>query len=192
MMSRWRPWQRSRANRKTIRPSDLSPSSNAPICRADSFAHTLGYLGAVDPEELDSDPAYHPEAWVGRAGLELAYETALRGTPGIAVERTDRSGRVLSTEQRRKPTVGRDLLLTVNVELQQAAEELLEQALERRSLRFPAARAAGGAIIVLNARTAAILAAASAPTYDPNVFGGSNPSDVEQLLENPAKPLFNR
>ncbi len=156
------------------------------------FAHILGYLGAVTPEELDSDPTCHAEARVGRAGLELAYEKALRGTPGTAVERTDRSGRILSTSLQRQPTVGRDLLLTVDVSLQQSAETLLEQALRRRALRSPDARAAGGAIVVLNARTGAILAAASAPTFDSNAFGGSNPSVVEQLLEDPANPLFNR
>ena len=156
------------------------------------FAHVLGYLGAVEPEELDVDPAYHPEAWVGRSGLERTYEKALRGTPGLAVEQTDRSGRILATELRRKPAVGRDLLLTVDVTLQQAAQSLLEQALQRRRQRLPDARPAGGAIVVLNARTGAILAAASAPTFDPNVFGGSNPSDVERLLEDPANPLFNR
>ena len=156
------------------------------------FAHILGYLGAVGVEELETDPAYHPEARVGRAGLEQNYEKALRGTPGIAAERTDRSGRILSTEQQRKPAVGRDLLLTLNVELQESAEELLEQALARRHIRLPDGRSAGGAIIVLNARTGAVLAATSAPTYDPEVFGGNNPSDVERLLEAPDKPLFNR
>lgn len=156
------------------------------------FAHLLGYLGAVEAEELESDAAYHAEAWVGRAGLELTYEKDLRGTPGLAVEQTDRSGRILSTWQEREPTVGRDLLLTVDASLQQQAEALLEQALERRNLRSPDAREAGGAVVVLNARTGAVLAAASAPTFDSNVFGGSHPSAVEQLLEDPAKPLFNR
>jgi penicillin-binding protein 2 len=156
------------------------------------FAQILGYLGAVETEELDSDPTLHAEARVGRAGLELAYEKALHGTPGAAVERTDRSGRILSTSLQREPTVGRDLLLTVDVSLQQSAETLLEQALRRRALRSPDARAAGGAIVVLNARTGAILAAASAPTFDSNVFGGGNPSAVEQLLEDPSNPLFNR
>ena len=156
------------------------------------FAHILGYLGAIEPEELDSDPTRHAEARVGRSGLELAYEKALRGTPGTAIEQTDRSGRILSTYLRREPTVGRDLLLTVDVSLQQAAETLLQQALQRRRLRSPDARAAGGAIVVLNARTGAVLAAASAPTFDSNAFGGSTPSAVEQLLEDPANPLFNR
>ena len=160
--------------------------------RGARFAHVLGYLGAVASEELESDMAYHSEARVGRAGLELAYEKALRGRSGVAVEQTDRSGRILSTYLRREPTVGRDLLLTVDVKLQEFAETLLEQALQRRRLSMPNARPAGGAIVVLNARTGAILAAASAPTLDLNVFGGSNPSDVERLLEDPAKPLFNR
>ena len=156
------------------------------------LAHVLGYLGAVEPEELEPDGTYHPEDWVGRAGLELTYEKALRGMPGLAVERTDRSGRILSTCLSREPTVGRDLLLTVDVSLQRAAEALLAQAIERRRLRMPGARSAGGAIVVLDARSGAILAAASAPTFDSNVFGGSDPSAVARLLEDPGTPLFNR
>ena len=96
-MSRWKPWRQSKAIRKTIRPSSSLPNSDAPIHTGDGSPTFSGYLGAVDPEELDSDPAYHPEDWVGRAGLERSYEKALRGTPGVAVERTDRSGRILST-----------------------------------------------------------------------------------------------
>lgn len=155
-------------------------------------AHVLGYLGVVGPEELESGDSYHPEDWVGRAGLEQAYEKALRGTPGVAVERTDRSGRILSTYHRREPTVGRDLLLTLDVSLQRTAESLLDQALERQRIRLPDAQPAGGAIVVLNARTGAILAAASAPRFDPNVFSAGDASEVQRLLEAPTNPLFNR
>ncbi len=156
------------------------------------FAHGLGYLGAVDSGELQPEGDYQPEDRVGRAGLELRYEKALRGMPGLAVEQTDRSGRILSVGISREPIVGRDLLLTVDVPLQQAAEALLEQALQRRRLRLPNAPAAGGAIVVLDVRTGAVLAAASAPTFDPNVFGGGDPAAVEELLTTPANPLFNR
>lgn len=156
------------------------------------LAHVLGYLGAVDAEKLASDDAYHPEARIGRAGLELSYEPALRGTPGVAVELTDRSGRILSSHYRLEPTVGRDLLLTIDASLQRAAETLLEQALQRRRLQLPNARAAGGAILVLNVRTGAVLAAASTPAFDPNVFGNNDPAAVQELLEMPGNPLFNR
>ncbi|NLS96835.1 MAG: hypothetical protein GXX96_32265 [Planctomycetaceae bacterium] len=156
------------------------------------LAHVLGYLGAVDAEKLASDDAYHPEDRIGRAGLERSYEQALRGTPGVAVEQTDRSGRILSAYYRLEPTVGRDLLLTIDASLQRAAETLLEQALQRRRLQLVDARAAGGAILVLNARTGAVLAAASAPAFDPNVFGDNDPAAVQELLEMPGNPLFNR
>ncbi len=156
------------------------------------FAHGLGYLGSVEPAELAGEDGYHAEDRAGRAGLELTYEKTLRGMPGLAVEETDHSGRVLSRSISREPTVGRDLLLTVDESLQRAAEALLVQALERRRLRLPDAPPAGGAIVALDVRTGAVLAAASAPTFDSKVFAGGDPSAVEQLLASPATPLLNR
>ena len=156
------------------------------------LAHVLGYLGAIDSTELEEDSSYHAETRAGRAGLELAYEKALRATPGMAVEHADRSGRILSTRLQREPVVGRDLLLTIEPSLQRDAETLLEQALARRQIRSPDGPSGGGAILVLDARTGAILAIASAPTFDPNVFEGGDPSRVARLLEAPDTPLFNR
>lgn len=156
------------------------------------LAHVLGYLGTIDSKELEKDSSYHAETRTGRAGLELAYERALRATPGVAVERADRSGRILSTRLQREPVVGRDLLLTIEPALQRDAETLLEQALARRQIRSPNGPSGGGAILVLGARTGAILAIASAPTFDPNVFEGGDPSRVARLLEAPDTPLFDR
>ncbi len=156
------------------------------------LAHVLGYQGTIDSTELEKDSSYHGETRTGRAGLELAYERALRATPGLAVEHADRSGRILSTRLEREPVVGRDLLLTITPSLQRDAETLLEQALTRRRIRSPDGPSGGGAILLLEARTGAILAIASAPTFDPNIFEGGDPSRVAQLLEAPDTPLFNR
>ena len=153
-------------------------------------AHVLGHLGRMEPGECAEGG--DPRGWVGRMGLEQAREAALRAMPGVAVELADRSGRVLSTYRRREPTVGRDLLLTLDADLQETAEALLEQALARRRARLPGARAAGGAAVVMDVQTGAVLVAASAPGFDPNLFVAGDSAAVEGLLRAENDPLFNR
>ena len=158
-------------------------------------AHVLGHLGAVEQNELEAhntQDAYHPEDRVGRMGLELQYEHLLRGRRGLAVEMTDRSGRVLSSYRDREPGVGRDLVLTLDPELQRAAESLLASALERRAILSAETEPAGGAILVMDVQSGQILAAASAPSFDPNVFAGGEGSEVQALLSGAAHPLFDR
>jgi len=169
-----------------LRPRRAYPSG----CLA---AHVLGHLGPVEQHELDGggQDAYHPDDRVGRTGLERQYEHLLRGRRGMVVELTDRSGRVLSSHRRREPGVGRDLVLTLDPHLQRAAESLLAGALERRRILDPDAEPAGGAIVVIDVHTGEVLAAASAPGLDPNLFAGGG-SDVNALLSDPAHPLFNR
>jgi len=158
-------------------------------------AHVLGHVGPVEEGELrggGSDGAYHPADFVGRMGLERQYEQLLRGRRGVAVELTDRSGRVLSTYRQREPGIGRDLVLTLDVSLQRSAEELLESALKRLAIRGPGATSAGGAIVVMDVHNGAVLAAASAPAFDPNVFCGDERAAARSLLSDPDHPLFDR
>ena len=156
-------------------------------------AHVLGHLGPVAKGDLRTgDAAYHPEDFLGRMGLERRYEPLLRGRRGEAVELTDHSGRVLSSHRRREPGVGRDLMLTLDVSLQRSAETLLESALKRRAISAEEAAPVGGAIVVIDVHTGALLAAASAPAFDPNVFSGDEQAAVESLLVDPAHPLFDR
>ncbi|HEV3003835.1 MAG TPA: penicillin-binding transpeptidase domain-containing protein [Pirellulales bacterium] len=161
-------------------------------------AHVLGHLG---PEELLAEaPAddeqrmlgYAGGDWVGRAGAEQRFETILRAVPGSEVERSDRSGRLIEIERRRTPGVGRDLVLTVDTALQRTAESLLDAALGRR-LGVPRSeqQASGGAVVVLDVDSGAILALASAPRFDPNVFSG-DPGAVTPLFSSPGHPLFDR
>jgi len=126
------------------------------------------------------------------AGLERQYESLLHGRPGTLVERTDRSGRVLARERAVEPGIGRDLLLTLDPRLQATAEALLDGAVARRGLAGPPVEPAGGAIVVLDTRSGAILAAASAPRFDPNAFAGGDGARVAALLADPGHPLFDR
>ena len=156
-------------------------------------AHLLGHLGPVEKEEIrPGDGGYHAEDLVGRMGLELQYEALLRGHRGVAVELTDHSGRILSSYREREPGLGRDLVLTLEPQLQRTAENLLDSALERRAIRRPSAEPAGGAIVVIDVRSGAVRAAASAPRFDPNLFVHGQPAELAAVLSRPDHPLFDR
>jgi penicillin-binding protein 2 len=152
-------------------------------------AHVLGHLGPGDTSADDT-----PDL-VGRMGLERQYERLLAGRRGLEVELTDHGGRLLRRYREREPVVGRDLLLTVDSRLQQAAESLLDQALARREAAAAgsptAADPGGGAIVVLDVQSGAVLTAASAPRFDPRLFARSSP-EVAAALRDPARPLFDR
>ena len=125
-------------------------------------------------------------------GLERQYESLLRGRRGTLVEKTDRSGRILECERAVEPGIGRDLVLTLDARLQATVESLLDGALARRALVGPPAGPAGGAIVLLDVRSGAILAAASAPRFDPNGSAGADGTQVAALLADPGHPLFDR
>jgi len=160
-------------------------------------AHVLGHLGAVSEEDLprgagDDQSAYRADDYVGRTGVERQYESVLRGRPGAVVELSDHSGRVLASSLERKPGLGCDLVLTLDSQLQRAAEELLDSALERRALLAEANEPAGGAIVVIDVRTGALRAVAAAPRFDPNGFVAGNKEELAAVLDDPAAPLLDR
>ncbi|HLA85070.1 MAG TPA: penicillin-binding transpeptidase domain-containing protein, partial [Thermoguttaceae bacterium] len=90
------------------------------------------------------------------------------------------------------PRPGEVLALTLDARLQATAETLLDEALARRTLSGARPATAGAAAVVMDVRTGAILACASAPRFDPNVFDGGDNREVRRLLGDPARPLFDR
>jgi penicillin-binding protein 2 len=158
-------------------------------------AHVLGHLGPADsPPDPDLPGGDAPEL-AGRMGLERQYERLLCGRRGVAVEWTDHGGRILNSYREREPVVGRDLLLTLDARLQQATETLLDQALARREAGPSGGPAAsepgGGAIVVLDVHSGAMLAAASAPRFDPRLFARGS-ADLAPVLADRARPLVDR
>ncbi|MEX0936586.1 MAG: penicillin-binding transpeptidase domain-containing protein [Pirellulales bacterium] len=160
-------------------------------------AHVLGYLGAIDPETLagDQDNRYAPDDVAGRRGIEMRYEPLLRGEPGREVRMLDASETVVSASPARP---GRDVTLSLDVDLQRSAESLLDSALELKHHERPASPnsvaplAHGGAVVVLDCHSGDVLAAASSPRFDPNVFASGESSDVARLLGSPKQPLYDR
>ncbi len=157
-------------------------------------SHVLGYLGAIQPEE-SSQPKFadrHPDDRVGRTGLECRYDELLHGERGTLVKAMDRSGQILRSYRKTEPGVGRDLVLTIDPRLQRTAEMLLDDALTRRAIQVPEATPAGGAAVVMDVRSGAVLAAASAPRFDPSLFAAGADDSVRSLLTAPSHPLIDR
>lgn len=163
--------------------------------------HVLGYLGQISREELD-DPAfdgYRPGARVGRGGVEARYERVLRGREGWQKLEVDSRGKVLNELGHRAPVPGRDVVLSIDTEVQELAEESLRagvaaaktivHAESGRYLRAPA-----GSVVVLDPRNGQVLALASFPTYDPEVFLGGLTQREWERLNDPSRnyPLNNR
>ena len=137
-------------------------------------AQVLGYTGEISPSELKADASsgYVAGDVIGQAGLESSYDSYLRGEAGAARLHVDSLGRprsaILLTTL---PKPGHDLRVTLDVRLQKAAENALQYGirLARNDGRWAAD---GGAIVAMDPRNGAILAMASAPTYQPSVYSG--------------------
>lgn len=167
---------------------ELQPQRFYPL--GTSLAHVLGYVGEISPKQLE-DPAmrekgFRPGDIIGKGGLEQYYDEYLRGRPGYRKVIVDSRGRVQAEVERVEPQSGQDLITTIDYNLQQTAEEQLANSTTKR-----------GTIIAMDPRNGEILAMASAPSFDPNVFvqGSSTPEGRKQIAaywQDEKRPLYNR
>jgi penicillin-binding protein 2 len=156
-------------------------------------AHVVGHLGPPPATSGPSPPAApHHADLVGAAGVERECEELLQGRRGLAVDLTDHGGRVLSACREQEPGVGSDVALTLDLRIQRSAEELLDNAIERRAIGPEQLAPAGGAAVVMHVETGALLAAASSPRFDPGLFVGKDVARRAALLTDGAHPLFDR
>jgi len=152
----------------------VTPSRSYP--NGATLAHVLGYVGEVTPSEIDRDRRYRPGDVIGKAGLEKAWENDLRGIDGGQQIEVDAFGRELRVLDETEAIPGRTLVLTVDLDLQQAAEQALGEE--------------AGSIVALDPRTGDVLAMVSEPSFDPNVFtGGIKPDIWRELVKHPRHPL---
>ena len=150
-------------------------------------AQLLGYVGEVSSEELErleGERDIRGGEKIGKSGVEAAFDQYLRGTPGTAQLRVDSLGQPLGPFEPRRPAVaGTTIRLTIDVQLQRAAERAIRYgiSLAPQDERF---NANGGAIVALDPRDGAVLALASYPTYKPSVWVGRlDPKKLEPLLD---------
>ncbi len=158
--------------------------------------NVLGHLGAIDKlesSELDGD-AYVDGDRTGRSGLEQQYERLLHGRPG---SRTRRSSRPDEVVEQVAAQSGADIAISLDVDLQRTAEGLLDSAIALNKRTGDDHPPTSGAAVVMDCTTGQLLAVASAPRFDPNVFERQNQDrnaagQVVRLLSDPAGPMFDR
>jgi penicillin-binding protein 2 len=165
---------------------ELRPQRNYPFGKA--MAHVLGYVGEVSPKQLEKEEYKDFKAGdiIGKGGLEQHYDKYLRGVPGYKKVLVDSRGRVQSELEVVQPQAGQDLVSTIDLDLQMVAEEQLANSATKR-----------GTIAVMDPNNGEILAMASAPSFDPNIFvkGSTTPEgrkEIANYYTNEERPLLNR
>ncbi len=155
-----------------------------------TLAHVLGYVGEISPKQLEKpevkEKGFRPGDIIGKGGLEQNYDEFLRGKPGYRKVIVDSRGRVQSEIERIEPQAGQDLVSSIDLDLQIAAEEQLANSATKR-----------GTIIALDPNNGEILVMASAPSFDPNAFvmRSATPEGRKEIADyytNEQRPLLNR
>jgi len=154
------------------------------------LAHVLGYVGEISPEQLKQqsykDKGLKPGDIIGQSGIEQIYDDYLRGKDGYREVVVDSKGRIQDELETVAPTPGRDLVTTIDLDLQRAAEEQLQNSVTKR-----------GVIAVMDPNNGELFALASFPNFDPNLFSQrintkEGRAEYKALLNDPETPLLNR
>jgi len=148
-------------------------------------AHVIGYIGRIsqrDAERIadsDDEANYNGTDYIGKEGLEKSYENQLHGTTGYEEVEISASGRAVRSLSRTPATPGKNLILSIDIELQKVVEEAFGDQ--------------KGALVAINPATGDILAYVSQPSYDPNLFvEGIDQQSWDELNKSPDRPLLNR
>jgi penicillin-binding protein 2 len=161
---------------------DVVPYLNRRYPYGDLFAHVVGYVGRIDEADLEKleDPArYSGATHIGKGGIERFYESRLHGQVGFEQVEINAEGRALRVLERIPAESGEYLTLSIDAELQQAMVDSFE--------------GQHGAAVAVDPRTGEVLGMVSLPSYDPNPFvNGIGRAEYAALLNDPARPLFNR
>lgn len=144
-------------------------------------SHVIGYVGRIDTRDLErvNKEEYIGTSHIGKSGVEASHEDRLHGKAGYQEIEVDAHGKKQKDVSEEAPVGGQDLFLGLDINLQIKAEKLLEG--ER------------GAIVAMDPSNGEVLALASVPTFDPNLFiNGITHQDYSALRDDPGRPLFNR
>ncbi len=147
-------------------------------------SHILGLVGSIPSESWDEYKAqgYKINDTVGLSGCESIFEQYLRGIDGVRVITEDKNGNIIDSRIETQPISGKDVYLTIDIDLQIAAEEGL-----RENVNLIGDAQAGG-LSAIDPKSGEVLALASYPSYDLGTYN----KDYDNLLKDPAKPLYNR
>lgn len=144
-------------------------------------AHLIGYLGKPTPSQL-KDPAFQevsPEMFIGQWGIEKLFDNSLRGTPGSRIIEVNALGREIRLLQERTPIKGKDITLSMDINLQKEAEKAFGEK--------------AGALVAIKPDTGEILGMVSKPSFDPNLFTrGISRDKWATITKDKKNPMLNR
>lgn len=158
---------------------DISPSRDYP--NKDIACHVLGYIGELNKEELEElkPYGYKIRDLIGKSGVEDVCDIYLRSEDGGMQVEVDNYARIVQVRGYKQPTRGKDVHLTINLQMQKICEQAL--------------RGKIGSIVIMNPDTGAILSLASSPSFDPNIFIKPRDSQrIRALFKNSSMPFLNR
>lgn len=144
-------------------------------------AHVIGYIGRINERELEriDKPAYAGTSHIGKTGLERFYEEQLHGDVGVQRVEIDAAGHIIRILETQPPSTGEDIRLHFDIELQKVAFEALGEH--------------SGSVVVIDVKTGGVLAMASKPSFDANLFvNGISFKNYNALRDDGGNPLFNR
>ena len=145
------------------------PIRSYPSLEGENVSHVLGYVGSVTDEDLkNSSKNYYRSEVVGKTGLETQYNEYLRGTPGVRTFLVNRKEVVTKESKNIQAIAGNNLVTNIDAKLQSGVERALEAAVKRA--RASGYRGDSGAAVVLEIKTGRVLAMASYPTYEPEIW----------------------
>ncbi|WP_240655113.1 penicillin-binding protein 2 [Rhodovarius crocodyli] len=145
----------------------------------ENLAHMVGYVAPPSDRDLGSDPILQlPGARVGRAGVERFHENILRGRAGSVQLEVNATGRIIRELDRREGVPGQDIEISIDAELQRSVRGKIED---------------GTSVVIMNARNGELLAMASNPSFDPNIFNsGVSAAQWRQWTAGRSTPLINK
>jgi len=151
-------------------------------------AHTFGYVSEISDEELEKKKSegYRSGDMIGKFGLEKVYDKEVRGENGGEQVEVDVAGKPVQILGKKEPRPGYDLILTIDKDLQTAAEQAVDSMLAQIHCNAAAA-------VVLNPQNGEVLAMVSRPAFDPNLFAhGISEKDWNAINTNPYHPMDNK
>jgi penicillin-binding protein 2 len=183
-------YDRLNARRDVLDGVDVLPVPHRNYRAGNVLSHVLGYMNEINPDELarlNAEGAHYELGdYVGRRGLERYYEAQLRGKDGVRKEVVNARGQtidelnvMLGADTVTQPTPGSNVVLSLDMRLQDAAEKA-----------FPGA---AGAVLAIDVKTGFVRALVSRPGFDPNLLTGRiTPTQMAQLSRDPMQPMINR
>ena len=176
----------NKTGREYLVPTEESSDAFA-ILEDSSLSHILGYTGMINERELASyGSSYTLIDYVGKTGIEYAYEPELKGVSGRKMVEVDAFGRQINIISETAAIDGNNVRLAIDLDLQLKAEEIILEHLDRLKLNR-------ASFVALDPRDGSVLALVSLPSYSNNMFsGGISHENYNLLINNPDRPLLNR